>query len=193
MEDTTISIIGLLIASVMFFLVPLILIADRSDDISQLIAQTATTEFVDTVIKSGKITMYDYQNFVTALSSSGNTYQIDMEVKILDETPSKIHTDINGKIGKNAYYSLFTTQIEQKLEESIQYKNHDDILGVFALKQGDIVYVSVRNDNATFSQALKRLYYSAEGSDIHIISATASGTVVIDGITSSAPTYFYSN
>ena len=34
MEDTTVSVIGILIASIIMFIVPLILIADRSDDIS---------------------------------------------------------------------------------------------------------------------------------------------------------------
>ena len=40
MEDTTISIIAIVISAVLMFLVPLILIADRADDIAQLTVQT---------------------------------------------------------------------------------------------------------------------------------------------------------
>ena len=190
MEDSTVSVIGILIAAIIMFIIPLILIADRSDDISQLVAQNATSEFVDEVIKSGKITTKSYQNFVKALSSSGNIFEIDMEVQILDENTAKIITDNDPlKIGSNSYYSIYTSQIEEKLNISGEQKK-DDMQGVLALKQGDVVSVTVRNENATYSQVLKSFYYNAKGEDIHIIAATASGTVAIDGITSVAPTYF---
>lgn len=190
MEDTTVSVIGILIASIIMFIVPLILIADRSDDISQLIAQTATSEFVDEVIKSGKITAKRYQEFVNALASSGNTFEIDMEVKILDENTSKIVTDADvSKIGTNSYYSIYTSQIEEKIAISGTEDKKDDVFGVLALKQGDKISVTVRNESATLSQLLKSFYYNASGSDIHIIAATGSGIVAVDGITSIGPSY----
>ena len=40
MEDTTVSIIGIIIASILMFIVPLFTIADRNDDISKLTVQT---------------------------------------------------------------------------------------------------------------------------------------------------------
>ena len=55
MEDTPVSIIGIILASVLMFIVPFVLLAERNDDISQLIINTATAEFVDNVIKTGKI------------------------------------------------------------------------------------------------------------------------------------------
>ena len=121
MEDTVISIIAIISSAVIMFFAPTILIADRSDDISQLLVQTATAEFVNEVVKSGKITVENYQRFISSLQSSGNTYDVDVEVKILDETTSKIVTDVdNKKIGNNTYYSLFTSQIEDKLGISSQ-------------------------------------------------------------------------
>ena len=93
MEDTVISIIAIISAAVIMFFAPTILIADRSDDISQLLVQTATAEFVNEVVKSGKITVENYQRFISSLQSSGNTYDVDVEVKILDETTSKIVTE----------------------------------------------------------------------------------------------------
>ena len=102
MDETPISIIAILVSTIIMFIAPLILIADRSDDISQLLAQTATAEFVNEVVTSGKITTDNYQSFVTSLQSSGNTYEIDMEVKILDETTSKVVTQADPTtIGNN--------------------------------------------------------------------------------------------
>lgn len=183
MEETTVSVIGIIVAAIIMFIVPLILIADRSDDISQLVVQTATAEFVDDVVKTGEITDSRYQEFVNSLSSSGNTYEIDMEVKILDENTAKKVTDNDPeKVGNNTYYSIFTSQIEDKLMKSASNTVNNN-KGRLLLKQGDAILITVRNSSATFSQALKSFYYNARGSDMHIIAATASGTVAINGST----------
>lgn len=172
MEDTTVSIIGIIIASILMFIVPLILLADRSDDISQLIIQTRTAEFVDDVIKTGKITNEDYQKFNQYLNSSGNTYDIDMEIKILDENTSKIVTDKSPtQIGYNTYYSIFTSQIEDIM-------NSDKKI---ILKQGDAISITVKNSSKTLSQSLKSFYYGITGTNLQIIVATASGTIAISG------------
>ena len=183
MEETTVTIIGLLIASIILFIVPVILISDISDDISELVVQTATAEFVSDVIKTGEITSNRYQQFVSSLQSSGNTYEIDMEVKILDENTSKYVTDNNPtEIGNNTYYSIYTSQIEEKIRASAEIEDNNAV-GRLVLKQGDGISVTVRNSSATFSQALKSVYYSTKGNDIHIIAASASGTVAINGTT----------
>lgn len=183
MEETTVSVIGIVVAAIIMFIVPVILIADRSDDISQLVVQTATAEFVDDVVKTGQITDSRYQEFINSLSSSGNTYEIDMEVKILDENTAKKVTDYYpNKVGNNTYYSIFTSQIENKLGKSAESTANNNN-GKLILKQGDQILITVRNSSLTFSQALKSFYYNVKGDDMHIITATASGTVAINGAT----------
>jgi len=175
MEETTVSIIGIIIAAILMFIVPLILIADRSDDISQLVTQNVTAEFVDEVIKTGKITADSYQDFILSLNTTGNTYEIDMELKILDENTSKRVTDNNSKdIGNNTYYSLFTSQIEEIILGS---------RGEISLKHGDAISVTVKNNSQTLSQSLKNFYTNVSGAGSQIIAATASGTIVVDGAT----------
>ena len=68
MDDTFISIIGMFSAIIIMFISPMVLIADRSDDISQLLVQTATSEFVNEVVRTGKITIDNYQKFVSKRS-----------------------------------------------------------------------------------------------------------------------------
>lgn len=180
MEDTTISIIAMFIAMIIMFIVPLITIADRADDIGQLIVQTATASFVDDIIKSGKITRDRYDKFLNELGTSMNTYDIDIELKILDPNSSKRVTDNYSTIGKNAYYSLFSSQIEDKL----QLSDNDAIsTGMIVLKEGDSISVTVKNSSTTLSQALRGIYYKARGEEIHIIAGTASGTISINGAT----------
>lgn len=175
MEETPVTIIGIIIAAVIMFIVPVMMISDRADDISQLVVQTATEQFIDDVIKTGKITESRYQEFVSGLLSSGNTYEVNMELKILDENTSKMVTDGDyTKVGNNTYYSIYTTQIEDKMNE---------LDGELLLKQGDGISVTVKNSSATLSQALKSFYYNSRGESMHIIAATASGTIAINGTT----------
>lgn len=173
MEETTVSIIGIFIGAILMLVVPLILIADRSDDVSQLVVQTRTAEFVNEIIKSGKITNDDYQKFISQLASSGNSYDVDIEIKILDENTSKIGDN-------NTYYSIFTSQIEEIIGKSGENTNNNTE-GKIILKQGDGISVTVKNSSKTISQTLKSFYYNIAGSDIQIITATASGTIAIDG------------
>lgn len=179
MEESTADIIGIFVAVALMFLVPLFLLADRNDDISQLIINTATSSFVDNIIKTGTITSEDYANYIIQLNSSGNTYDIDIEVKILDPNYAQKYTNINGDIGSNQYYSIYTTQIEEKLSYNGGNENNKKIV----LKEGDIISVIAKNNNLTLSQALKNIYYTIVGEELHIIAATGSGIIAINGAT----------
>ena len=178
MEDTPISLIGIFVAVVLMFLVPFVLLADRNDDISQLVAQTATASFVDEILKNGVITADNYQRYINELNSTGNTYEIDMEVKILDKNASQRYTEDSQDIGQNEYYSIYTSQIEDKLS------NIEGGANKIALKEGDIVFVTAKNSSKTLSQSIKNIYYKIKGEDLHIIVATGSGTIVVNGATS---------
>ena len=157
MEDTTVSIIGIIVASILMFLVPLYTIADRNDDISQLTVQTETALFVDNIIRLGKITATDYQQYIAAINASGNTYDVEIELKILDTNLTK-NTTINNpsQIGENVYYSLYTSQIEDKL---VQDETENTGKGVILLKEGDRISVVAKNSSKTLSQSLKSFYY----------------------------------
>lgn len=174
MEDTSISIIGIFIASILMFVVPFFLLADRNDDVSQLIAQTATASFVDNVLKTGRITVDEYQKLVDDLNNSGVVFEVDLEVKILDKNVSQLYTTTNSSIGNNEYYSLYTSQIEEKLYNSSGTKK-------VVLKEGDRISVTVKNSGKTLSQTLKNLYYTVTGEELHIIVATGSGMVAVNG------------
>ena len=173
MEDTTVTIIGIIVAAILMFLVPLVTIADRNDDIAQLTVQTITAEFVNNVIRIGKLTAEDYNTFHTRLASSGNSYDVEVEIKVLDENPLKTQVDANSREkGQNKYFSIYTNQIEN------EFARNDEIL----LKEGDIISVAVKNDSKTLSQTLKSLYYTISGEDLHIISSTSTGTVSVSGV-----------
>ena len=173
MSDTLITVIAIFLAAILMFVFPLLAMSERTDDVAQLSVQTATSDFVNTTKTVGKITSENYASFVQVLGATGNSYDIEMEVKHLDENIGKKSTWTQGSvIGENVYYSTYTSQIEEALEGQSVYK----------LKEGDIFSVSVKNTNTTISQTLRNFFYTVSGNDTYQVFAQSSGIVTANGI-----------
>lgn len=174
MSDTFITIIAIFLAAILMFIFPLMTLADRNDDITQLTVQTATTEFVDEIRRTGTLTEDQYNNFLSTIVATGNSYDVEIQFQILDENPGKKTAQSNDitVIGENVYYSVYTTQIEKKLGSSDKR---------YVLKEGDIVSVSVKNRSVTLAQTLRNVYYKVSGSDTYTIAASSAGTVTANG------------
>lgn len=169
MGDTLITVVAIVLAATLMFVFPIMTMSNRADDVSQLSVQSLTTQFVDDVRTTGKITSDKYNKFVENIHSTGNTYDVEIEVKVRDENPGKKTTQANSKkIGEDVYYSIYTTQIENTLKNNNAYN----------LKEGDIVSVSVKNTNTTMSQQL------SGGTSTQLtgtIAGEASGIVTANG------------
>ena len=177
MGDTLITVIAIVLAAVLMFIFPLMTISDRTDDVSQLSVETATTEFVDDVRTTGKLTIDKYNSFVQTLSATGNTYDVEMEIQVLDENPGKKTTQAEStKIGENVYYTMYTSQILDTIDQTKNGKNV-----VLALKEGDFFSASVKNTNSTLSQQLKNFFYKVTGNDSYSIAAEHAGIVTANG------------
>ncbi|MEI3394577.1 MAG: hypothetical protein V8R82_02555 [Clostridia bacterium] len=172
MSDTLITVIAIGLAAVLMFVFPLMTMSDRTDDVSQLAVETATTDFVDEVRTTGKITPDKYSKFIESIGSTGNTYNVEMQIQVLDENPGKKTTQTTkDKIGENVYYSVYTTQIQDVLNSNNTYK----------LKEGDIFSVNVKNTNQTLAQQLKNFFYTVVGNDTYTIAASHGGMVTATG------------
>ena len=161
MSDTLITIVAIFLAAILMFVFPLMSVAERGDDMSQLSVTTATTEFVD-----------NYSKLVSAIQATGNAYDIEIEVKVLDENIGKKSAWTSGTvIGENVYYSVYTSQIMDVLESGSAYN----------MKEGDIMSVSVKNTNKTMAQTIRSAFYSISGSDTYQIVAQHAGMVQATG------------
>jgi len=175
MGDTLITIFAIFLAAILMFVFPLMSVSERGDDISQLAVQKITTEFVDGVRATGKITLAEYDKLQQSINATGNTYEIDMELKILDENPGKKTTQTDyTKIGENVYYTKYTTQI---MDDMIKNENS----GGITLKEGDIISVDVKNTNKTIAQTLRNFMYVVSGNDTYQIGASHGGVVTVNG------------
>lgn len=173
MGDTLITVIAIGLAAVLMFVFPLMTMSDRTDDIAQLAVETATTEFVDKIRSTGKITKGNYDKFLETITSTGNTYNIEMELKVKDENLGKKTIQAGSdRIGEGVYYSIYTSQIEKELAKDNE---------TYYCKEGDIVSVRVKNTNQTISQQLKNFFYTVTGNDAYTIAAEHAGVVTANG------------
>lgn len=168
MGDTLIAVVAIALSAVLMFVFPVLTMSDRVDTALNTDIQAMTSDLVNEIRNTGKLTNDVYSRYIERIGSTGNTYDVNLEFKILDENPGKKTIQVEkDKIGENLYYSVFTSQIEDTISKNRVYK----------LKEGDIVMVTVRNKNMTLAQYLKNFLYSSVGSDIYKIEASESGMV----------------
>lgn len=174
MGDSAMTVIAIALAAILMFVFPLMSISERNDDISQMAVQTSTTEFVNNARTVGALRSSDYDAFIQEISSTGNNFDVEIEIKRMDTNPSaKLAQATTDKVGENIYYSIYTSQIEKQWEDGD---------GKIALKEGDIVTVTVKNTNKTIAQMFKSVFYSMTGDDTYQIAAKHSGVVSANGI-----------
>lgn len=171
MGDSIITIVAIFVATILMFVFPMLAVAERTDDISQVTVQTATVDFVENIRATGKMQAADYDAYVQKLASTGNSYDIEIERQVLDENPSKKVTWAKSKkIGENVYYSEYTSQILADIEAN----------GVKNFKEGDIVSITVKNTNTTLSQMLRNFFYTVTGQGTVQVEASHGGMVRIN-------------
>ncbi len=175
MGDSLITIVAIFLAAILMFIFPLMSLAEKTDDISSLAVQTATTEFVDDIRTTGKMTLEDYEKYLSDIASTGNSFDVEILIQQLDENPGKKTTQTEAtKIGENLYYNMYTTQVEEELNTK----------GRITLKEGDFIEVTAKNTNQTISQMLRNFFYMISGNDTYQILGQHSGVVSVNGSTS---------
>ena len=70
MSDTFITVIAIGLAAVLLFVFPVIAMADRIDTISQTDIDTITSEFLNEIKTTGKLTSENYSKFAENLNST---------------------------------------------------------------------------------------------------------------------------
>ncbi len=179
-DSTLMTIVGLFLVASLMFIIPMMSISERNDDIAQTVAQTAVSNFVDTVSNAGSIKPSDYEALVQELNSTGNTFEITIEVQHLDENPGKKSTSTSGDlIGENVRYSTFTTEILDYM-----YPTESEIENMtrnYPLKKGDNIIVTVRSTNKTLAQQLRTFVFKVTGQGTYELSASSSSMIVNNG------------
>lgn len=169
MGETLTTVIVIFLAAVLMLVFPMQAISDKNDEMAQLTAQSAVTETVKNVSATGILTNDDIEKLEAKLITTGNTYDIDIEIRISDKNPGKKTN--SQQIGDTTYYSLYTDQVMAELNAGHRIN----------LKQGDFIKITVKNSNTTISQMFKNLLYGLTGNEAYVITAQDSTSIVATG------------
>ena len=173
MQNTTTTVIAICLAATLLFIAPLVALTERNDNVVQENVELLVNEFVTDVQNTGVITQAKYQSLENSLAATGNTYNVEIEVQHLDENPGKKTTQVNyTKIGENVYYSDYTTQVLEQLQNNNKK---------MCLKQGDRIVVNEKNTNRTQAQTLKGSLLSFTNAGQYTISASSTGMINVNG------------
>lgn len=169
MSDTLMTIIGIFIAVILMFILPLTIMANKNDEIAQTVVQVAVSDFVDKVTKQGVITENDYDTLIQKISATGNTFDVQIEAQIIDDNPRRATTAISSsQTGEYKYYSVYTNTILEKIRDDGEYE----------LKKDDYIIVNVKNTNVTMATQFKNMFYKLAGKDTYSIGSSSSSIVV---------------
>lgn len=168
MKDIPITIGAIVLTVIVIIVIPVITMADRFDTTTQTEVDAILSDFVEEVRTTGKLTQEKYSQLTTNLDSLGYTFDVEMEIKALDENQrKKASQTVKDKIGENSYYSYYTSQIEEQLENN----------GSITLVPGSIVSAKVINTNPTMAQQMKNFMYKVVGNDTALIVSSKAGMV----------------
>ncbi len=168
MKVIPITIGAIVLTVIVIIVIPVITMADRFDTTTQTEVDAILSDFVEEVRTTGKLTQEKYSQLTTNLDSLGYTFDVEMEIKALDENQrKKASQTAKDKIGENSYYSYYTSQIEEQLENN----------GSITLVPGSIVSAKVINTNPTMAQQMKNFMYKVVGNDTALIVSSKAGMV----------------
>ena len=109
--------IGITTGVVLMFVVPIMFVAGQNTDIAQNVAESATAEFGYKIVTASKIKVTDFEEYEQKLLSTGNTFEITIEVQHLDENfGAKNGVASQDLIGENQRYSTFYSNITEDIE-----------------------------------------------------------------------------
>ncbi|MCL2342252.1 MAG: hypothetical protein FWC53_04380 [Firmicutes bacterium] len=172
MGEIVITVVAAVLAAFIFLVYPTLTTAEQNEKVTQLAAQQVVSDYVNKIATKGVITASDYDAFIQKLNATGNTFDVNLEVQILDtNSGDKTALTSGSLIGTNDSYSIFLSSIQS---------NPDYDLTGFKLKQGDTIVVKAKNTNTTIAQQLRQFFYKVTGQE-GSIAATASAMVVNNG------------
>lgn len=157
MDKTLWKILAFLLCAILLFLVPLLNMLERQDDIAYNVVLTECNRFVDICRDTGFITPDLYTDFVERINSTGNTYQIRLlhvnrsVMPVYKQTGNTMvftgeHEIIHvNKSEVEIMGVLFPSTSTSPLDKSRRYE----------MSMGDLLFVEVQNKGKTMATAIR--------------------------------------
>lgn len=174
-------IIAIAVGLIVICVIPLVTLEERVDNVAQQDVQKIVESVVTESSNTGLFTRTQYQNLENKLATTGKTYDIEIEIKILDENPGKKLAQANyTKIGENLYVGIYTTQALSQIGVKVGTETVDTSNDTIVFKPGDIISLSVKSSDSA-AKDLKSNLFSFVNSDEDVVTASSSAMVTVYG------------
>ncbi len=139
MSDILGKIVGILIGAGLLFLLPLLYFAERQGTVEQLYLITETTNFVDTVRTTGRLTREAYEDFQEKVTGLAGRYEIKLTGR---------HQRL--EISNQTLFLLKEESYEKQIEEALMQE------GEYCFKEGDFFQIRLVKRADGFFGGIKR-------------------------------------
>lgn len=175
--STLIIVVVIILAAGLMFVFPLMVTSSQKDKIAYNQVYVALVDFTNNAATLRKIDEANMDAFIQKIDSTGNVYEVEVEVQRLDQNPSKKVTQVETtKIGENLYYTEYFTFYTNMdvTRNDVTRKDVQDIFNI-KLNQGDIITVRATKTSTTIFESLRNGFLQMIGSS----KVVTSDTVVV--------------
>lgn len=160
MEENVQRVFSIMVAVIVFFLLPMYVAFEKKDDIAYALAVRITSELVENVKNNGYISKKMYDEYVSKMAVTGNTYEINFEhksykynpvicsysdatyTKLLETFEYDIYKDQYLSTGIISYNGATYGNLVLSYSRSEEVYTENQILDVFAT-ENNIVYTGM--------------------------------------------------
>ena len=153
MGDSLSVIFATIVAAIIMFLFPMLDTWERQDDLSYMAAYTAVVDMVDAVRNTGRLTEDMYSDLVSAITTTGNRFKVQMEHREYVIVPKGVP---NADGSYNDYEMVYITHYT---DDILAYLTNPSSGEYTEFNKGDFFYVSIKNTNKTQATMMKQNLY----------------------------------
>ena len=167
--STLIIVVVIILAAGLMFIFPLMVTSSQNDKIAYNQVYVSVVDLANNAATLRKIDEAHMDAFIQKIESTGNTYEVEVQVQRLDQNPSKKVTQVETtKIGENLYYTEYYTFYTNMNVSS------EDVQTLFNIKlnQGDIITVKAEKTNLTIFEMLRNGIAQMTGQSKQVITDT---------------------
>lgn len=143
MEDRMQTVIAIFVAFIIFFVFPIYFTYEKKDDISYALVLRYTQDFVNNIKSKGYITKEEYDEYLSKLDLTENTYDINM-----------LHTQVKS----NPVVPILPTELAySSIEQTYDNKYIVNVLdnqNIYLMNEKDNFSIKVKNTNTTIATIL---------------------------------------
>lgn len=155
--------LGIFLAVILLFFIPVLYFAERQETVEQLYLVTETADFVDTVRMTGRLTKENYEDFQEKLSGLPELYEMRM-------TGRRQKIETTGQMLYLYNEEFYKKQIETQLERE----------GVYCFSEGDFFRVELIKKSFGFFEKWKNSIFPGSAGN-GFVQVYYGGMICFDG------------